>query len=233
MTALLYRWPNAAEFGRVVPKTKFYEHTNLGSAVKDRFVSDVRRITWAYKLAESTINLPGSAEVPEIQVFEIEAKGEDVAEGVLAAIDKAVRTPIIFEVSRGEDGDGSTCMVAAYKQLGTGAPKLGPYFGTAWQPASGARVPLPTAIDLAGMYTSLLEPLTPVAGRAGENVSDVVDRLATVRSLEREIAALERKLRNEPQLNRKVELRRTLKTKQAALVDLTSATDGPAAGDRN
>lgn len=233
MTTLLYKWPKAAAFGRVVPKTKFYDHTSLRAAVKDRFVSDVRRITWAYKLAESTINLPGSAEVPEIQLFEIEAKGEDVAEGVLAAIDKAVRTPIIFEISQGEDGNGSVRMVAAHKQLGTGAPQLGPYFSTDWQSQSGDRVPLPTAIDLTGMYTALLEPLTPVAGRAGENVSDVVGRLTTVRSLEREIAALERKLRNEPQLNRKVELRRTLKTKQAVLVDLTSAPDGPAAGDRN
>ncbi len=124
-------------------------------------------------------------------------------------------------------------MVAAHKQLGTGAPKLGPYFSTDWQPASGDRVPLPTAIDLTSMYTALLQPLTPVASRAGENVSEVVGRLTTVRSLEREIAALERKLRNEPQLNRKVELRRTLKTKQAMLVDLTSPTPSPATGNTN
>ncbi len=42
-------------------------------------------------------------------------------------------------------------------------------------------------------------------------MSDVADRLARVRSFEREIAAGRRKLRTEPQLNRKVELRRTLK----------------------
>lgn len=223
----------AAQFGRAVPKTKFYEHTSLGSTAKDRFVSDVRRIRWAYKLAESTINLPGSTEVPEIQVFEIEAKGEDVAEGVLATIDKAVRTPIIFEISQGEGGNGCTRMVAAHKQLGTGAPKLGPYFSTDWQPASSERALLPTAINLSSIYTALLEPLMPVAPRAGESVSEVVSRLKTVRSLEREIAALERRLRNESQLNRKVEIRRTLKTKQAALEDLTSATDGPTMGNRN
>src|SRR4051812_48204649 len=153
MTALLYRWPKAAEFGRVVPKSKFYEHTSLGSTVKNRFVSDVRRITWAYKLAESTINLPGSGEVPEIQVFEIEAKEADVAEGVLAAVDKAVRTPIIFEIGRGEGADATVRMVAAHKQLGSGVPKVGPYFSTAWQSASSDRVPLPTAIDLTSMYT--------------------------------------------------------------------------------
>lgn len=220
MTSLLYRWPKAAEFGRVVPKTKFYEHASLGSSVKDRFVSEVRRITWAYKLAESTINLPGSAEVPEIQVFEIEAKAEDVAEGVLAAIDKAVRTPIIFEIGQGEGSNGSIRMVAAHKRLGSGAPKLGPYFGSDWQSPSSDRVPLPTAIDLTSMYTALLQPLTPTAVRVGENLSDVVDRLTTVRALERQIAGLERRLRSEKQLNRKMQLRRQLKDRQAALADL-------------
>lgn len=220
MTAFLYRWPKAAAFGRVVPKTKFYEHSTLGSAVKDLFVSDVRRITWAYKLAESTINLPGSGEVPEVQVFEIDAKDEDVAEGVLAAIDKAVRTPIIFEISQGEGADETVRMVAAHKHLGTGAPKLGPYFSTDWQPASGDRVQLPLAIDLARMYTELLQPLSPVASRAGENLSETIGRLTTVRSLEREISALERKIRSEAQLNRKMALRRQLNDRQAALADL-------------
>lgn len=231
--ALLYRWPSAAKFGKVMPKAKFYEHATVGSTVKDRFVSDVRRITWAYKLAESTIKLPASDEIPEIQVFEIEAKNDGVAESVLAAIDKAVRTPIVFEISRGDEAGAAVRMIAAHKQLGAGAPKLGPYYSTEWQPVSGERIALPTAIDLTKLYTALLQPLTPVASRAGENVSDVVARLTTVRALEREIAALERKLRNEPQLNRKVELRRSLKTKQATLVDLTSAIDGPAAGNRN
>ena len=233
MTAPLYRWPSTAKFGRVVPKTKFYEHASLGSTVKDRIVSDVRRITWAYKLAESTIHLPGTSEVSEIQVFEIVAKNDDVTESVLAAIDKAVRTPIIFEISRWEGADGTIRMAAAHKQVSSGAPKLGPYFSTEWKPASGERVSLPTAIDLTSMYTALLQPLSPVVSRAGENVSDVVGRLTNVRLIEREIAALERKLRNELQLNRKVELRRTLKTKQAALVDLTTATDSPAAGNTN
>ena len=233
MTALLYRWPKAAEFGRVIPKTKFYEHTNIGWTVKDRFVSDVRRITWAYKLAEATIKIPGSSEVPEIQVFEIESKGEDVAESVLGAIDRAVRTPIIFEIRRGEGADESVRMVGAHKQLDVGAPKLGPYLSTDWQPASVDRVPLPTAIDLAGMYTALLQPMTLVATRPGETLSEVVERLISVRSLQREITALERRLRNEPQLNRKVELRRTLKTKQAALVDLTRAAESPDTGKMN
>lgn len=217
MTALLYRWPAAAAFGRVVPKTKFYEQGTVSSAVRQKFVVEVRRITWAYKLAESTINLPGDSTVPEIQVFTVDAKGADVSEVVLGAIDKAVKTPIIYEIVEGEDRDGRVRMTAAHKQLGAGTPKLGTYFTTGWQSSCVERQALPPAITLSALYTALLSPLTPVAARPGEEVSEVAARLEAVRKLEREIAALQRKIRTEPQLNRKVELRRTLKCKQAEL----------------
>lgn len=217
MTALLYRWPVAAKFGRTVPKTKFYEHGTVPGAVRDKFVSEIQRITWAYKLALSTINLPGNADVPEIQVFQIDTKGDDVGESVLAAIDKAVKTPIIFEIVTGEGDEQRVRMAASHKQVGPATPKLSAYYTTDWQPPDAERQPLPTAISLPSLYTALLTPLTPVSARAGEELSDVAARLQAVRKLEREVASLERKLRAEPQLNRKVELRRALKTKQAEL----------------
>jgi hypothetical protein len=47
------------------------------------------------------------------------------------------------------------------------------------------------------------------------------------------VAALEQRLRAEPQLNRKIEIRRILKTKQAALAALTSPSPGPVPGAQN
>ncbi|OBE99002.1 DUF4391 domain-containing protein [Mycobacterium sp. 852002-10029_SCH5224772] len=217
MTALLYRWPVAAKFGRTVPKVKFYEHGTVPGAVRDKFVTEVQRIIWTYKLAQSTINLPGNADVPEIQVFQIDTKGDDVGESVLAAIDKAVKTPIIFEIVTGEGDDQRVRMAASHKQVGAATPKLSAYYTTDWQSQDAERQPLPTAISLPSLYTAILAPLTPVSARPGEELSDVAARLQAVRKLEREVAALERKLRAEPQLNRKLELRRTMKTKQAEL----------------
>ncbi|WP_407689091.1 DUF4391 domain-containing protein [Mycobacterium sp. HUMS_1102779] len=217
MTALLYRWPVAAKFGRTVPKAKFYEHGTVPGAVRDKFVTEVQRITWVYKLAQSTINLPGNADVPEIQVFQIDTKGDDVGESVLAAVDKAVKTPIIFEIVTGQGHDQRVRMTASHKQVSSAAPKLGAYYTTDWQPQDAERQPLPPAISLPSLYTALLAPLTPVSARPGEELSDVAARLQAVRKLEREVASLERKLRAEPQLNRKMELRRALKSKQAEL----------------
>lgn len=220
MTDILYRWPRAAKFGRRVAKEKFYTHGTVSTTLREKFITEVQRITWAYKLAESTINLAGSRAIPEIQIFEIDAKGPDVSDAVLTAIDKAISFPIIFEINRADGELRSTRMVAAHKQSGSGTPKIGAYYSTGWQAAGAERQALPTSITLAALYTTLLDPLTPLATRPGEDASEVATRLETVRKLEREIAALERKLRTEPQFNRKVELRRALKTKQAELTVL-------------
>ena len=233
MTGGLYRWPEAAWFGRVVPKAKFYEHGTVPTTVREKFVAEIQRITWAYKLAETTINLPGTSAVPEIQVFQIDAKGGDVSNLILAAIDKAVRTPIVFEIIRGGGPARRKRMVAAHKAPGSGTAKLGAYYTTEWQPDDAVRQPLPTAINLPALYASLLDSLTPLTARPGEDAAEMTARLESVRKLEREVAALEQKLRAEPQLNRKVEIRRTLKSKQAALAALIGPSPGPVPGTKN
>lgn len=217
MTDLLYQWPSAARFGRRVPKEKFYEHARVNTALREKFISEVDRVFWAYDLAQATINLAGTEEVPDIAVFQIDAKDADISEQVLSAIDKSIPRPIIFEVNRDVAGARETRMVAAHKQLGAGVPKISQYFSTWWQPADTERQPLPTAITLPVLYAALLEPLADVEVRPSEGMSEVADRLTAVGKLKREIKTLERKLRTEKQFNRKVELRRTLKTKQAQL----------------
>lgn len=214
MTDALYQWPAAATFGRQVPKAKFYEHGTISTALRGKFIDEVHRITWAYKLAESTINLTGSPEVPEIQVFQLVAKGNDVSEPVIAAIDKAVHTPIVFEVT---SSDGRTRMTATHKRLRSASPKLGAYYTTPWYSEPAVRAPLPTVITLPALYTALVQSLTPVSTRPGEELEKAAARTEMVRKLKRDIASIQRKLRTEPQLNRKIELRRTLMAKQAEL----------------
>lgn len=217
MTGLLYRWPAAARFGRRVPKEKLYQAGTVTPAVRERLIEEVQSITWTHKLADVTINLPGSTAVPEVQVFQVAIRVEEISESILIAIDKAIPFPIIYELSRDKDGDQQVRMVATHKQLGIGTTKLSAYFSTGWLPVDTERQSLPTAITLPALYMALLEPLLPIAVSPGETVADVAARLKIVQKLEREISTLERKLRTEPQLNRKIVLRRALKAKQAEM----------------
>ena len=220
MTNVLYEWPTAARFGARIPKERFYERGANNSAIREKFISEVSRISWAYKLAAETINLSASPEVPEIEVLQLDAKASDVSGPVLAAIDKAIPNPVIFEIHRNDINGRAVRMAAAYKPAGSRAPGPSAYFSTGWMGADSHRVPMPTAIAMPELYSALITTITPITTRPGEQVSDLAVRLDSLRKLEREVAALERKLRSEPQLNRKVELRRELKDRQAALAAL-------------
>lgn len=220
MADLLYDWPAAAQVDTRVSKERFYAQGTVPAGTKELFVAQVARIVWSHKLSADTINLPGGDGLDEIDVFRIDTKDGDLADEVLAAIDKAIPRPVIFEVTRQRvalgSSNGVTRMTAAHKQLGSGTPKVSSYFATRWLPSDAERTTLPAAIGLPALYAALLEPIAPLRIRPGEKMSDVADRLEAIRRLDREISALERNLRTEPQLNRKIELRRELKTKQHA-----------------
>jgi hypothetical protein len=88
--------------------------------------------------------------------------------------------------------------------------KTGAHHSTGWMPEGHIRCPLPTAITLSVLYAGILDPLLPVAARTGESPAQMATRLQIVANLEREVSASERRMRNEPQLNRKLEIRKAL-----------------------
>lgn len=159
----LFAWPKKAAFDRVVPKKKIYERGAVGSALKERFVQQVEQITWAYKLAPETVNLPATKAVTEIQVFRIALKGAELDRGVLKAIDRAIPFPMIFELIQGT----RIKVAAAYKQSSPSQKseadssrwRIGNYFEIEWQPEHTTRHPLPVALDMGSLYEQLLSPL--------------------------------------------------------------------------
>lgn len=220
MTELI-QWPATAKVDRVIPKERLYAEASAGAAVKQRFVDEVQRVRWAYKLGEESLRLAPGETVTEIQVFVVDLKGSSLDNSVLASIDKAIPSQIIFELRR-EDGLWTEqAMAAAYKRAG-GKTKGTDYFRTGWISGDQPRVPLPTALDMDGLYTQLLGRLLPHPLWPAEKLSDALDRMGRVRGLNREVAALEKKLRTEPQLNRKIELRRQIKERTTVLDELTA-----------
>lgn len=216
----LIRWPETAKVDRAIPKERLYAEASVGTALKQRFVDEVQRVRWAYKLGEESLRLTPGETVTEIQVLVVDLKGSSLDNSVLAAIDKTVPSQIIFELRR-EDGLWTEqAMTAAYKRAG-GRTKGADYFRTGWIGSDQPRIPLPAALDMDGLYSRLLGRLLPHPIRPVEELSDALDRMGRIRGLNREIAALEKKLRTEPQLNRKLELRRQIKDRTAVLTELT------------
>ncbi len=95
----MIQYPKQSAFGKVLPKSKIYQHARVTRRVQQCFVDQVSRIVWQYKLSPETTNLPARAGVPEIQVFTIVLKTEELNEDVLRCIDKAISFPILYEVT--------------------------------------------------------------------------------------------------------------------------------------
>jgi hypothetical protein len=177
---MLYAWPKNAAFGRTIPKRKIYEHADAGTALKDLFVQQVEQITWGYKLAPETINIPSTEAISEIQVFQVSLKSSQLDHRVLQAIDKAIPFPILFEVSYG----GQIKLVAAYKrrhESDTTRWIVGRSFESDWQPSTAPREPLPLALNLSVLYEQLLTPLvtastTPADKPPVEGIQDTAAR---------------------------------------------------------
>jgi hypothetical protein len=219
----LVQWPDTATVDRTIPKERLYAETSAGAALKQRFVDEVQRVRWAYKLGEESLRLAPGETVTEIQVFVVDLKGSSLDNSVLAAIDGTIPSHIIFELRRGDGPWIEQVMIAAYARSG-GKNKGTDYYRTGWIGADQPRFPLPAALDMDGLYSQLLGRLLPHPVRPLERLSDALDRMGRIRGLTREIAALEKKLRNEPQLNRKLGLRKQLQERTAVLIELT----GPA-----
>jgi len=144
---LLYDFPKAAAFGRIVAKTKIYEHASPNSRVKELFVREIEKITWAYKLSPATINLPAGEGVQELQIFVITLRTETLAHEVLRAIDKAIPSPILFQLNY----NGKSRYVAAYKRISEADKSkwvISSYFETEWIADNLEKTELPVVLNM-------------------------------------------------------------------------------------
>ncbi|MBA3068043.1 MAG: DUF4391 domain-containing protein [Pseudomonadota bacterium] len=207
---VLFDYPKAAAFGRVVSKTRIYEHAGASTALKDLFVTQVDQIVWKFKLAPETINLAATRTVSEIQVFGISLRTNKLDEEVLRAIDRAIPFPLLFELA----WSGKRKAVAAFKRPSEAdATKwvVSEYFATDWAPDDAPRQPLPVALNLGGLYDAILTAMMPVSKAAGEDIQTRVARMEAIRAKTREVDRIKARLGREKQFNKRVAINAELR----------------------
>ena len=221
MSQALFTYPQQAALNRALPKNKIYEHARPTSAVRALFVKQVEQVTWAFKLAPETINLPAKPGVPEIDIFDITLKTAKLDTAVLKCIDKAIPFPILFQLRY----QNRIQPIAAYKRPSDADANqwvISDYFAADWQAASTTSPALPIALDLRGLYEQLMRPLMPMPTRTGESLRDQVERATQLRSKQTESSKLAARMDREKQFNRKVELNAQLRNIRQELNNLTA-----------
>ena len=202
---ILFEYPHKAAFDRIIPKNKIYDKAEANSLVKNLFVRQVDRIIWKYKLAPETINRAAAQSVPEIQIFEIHLKEQDLNFKVLQVIDKAVFFPIIFELVFTD----TIKVVASYKRPNEACSTkwvVSDYFSSQWLPNNQSRKSLPVTLNLGVLYGQLLQPLLSYKPRCGEDMGDHIARIHSILDKEKKCRQLEAKLAKEKQFNYQIKI---------------------------
>ncbi|MBR7015316.1 MAG: DUF4391 domain-containing protein [Lachnospiraceae bacterium] len=214
--------PKSTEFNRRIPKQKFYENLSVTPALKQIFVSEIKAIYWRNKIAAGTINLAAGEIVTEVEVFEVKLNVPQLDVSVLKQIDKEVPYHIIFLLEH----EGKYQAWTAYKEAaasGTNAFKVGTYYHTEWLPEEELPIRI-EGLTIDKVYENFVRQ---IAGQAlkteserPESLKESVERDNHRRELERQIAALQAKIRKERQLNKQVQMNNELKTLKRELEKL-------------
>lgn len=214
--------PKSTEFNRRIPKQKFYENISVSLTLKRVFIEQIKVIYWRNKVTATTMNLAAGETVTELEVFEVKLNGQQLDESVLRQIDKEIPYHILFLL----EYDGKYQAWTAYKEaaaFGSNAFKVGTYYHTDWLPET--ELPLKVeGLSVDKVYENFVRQIAGDALRSEEgkteSLKESVERDNRRQELEKQIAALQTKVRKERQLNKQVQLNAELKKLKNELEEL-------------
>ena len=210
-------FPVSTEFNKRIPKQKFYENLDVSPTLRRVFVDQIRIVYWRNKLAASTLNIAAGEAVTEIEVFEVRLNEPKLDEAVLKQIDKEIPYHILFILTC----DGKAQAWIGYKEAaasGSSAFKVNRYYHTDWMPEDELQLRI-DGLNMDTVYESLVRQIAgdKLQADSGESLKESVARDEKKKQLEKQITALESKMRKEKQLNRRMEMNAEFKKLQREL----------------
>ena len=208
--------PMTTEFNKRIPKQKFYENIAVTPAMKKAFVEQIRIIYWRNKIATTTLNLATGEQVTEIEVFEVRLSAPELDESVLRQIDREIPYHILFLL----EYEGKYRAVIGYKEAAAGktAFKVDRYYSTDWLDEDDLPVHL-EGLTLDAVYENFVRQIAGdvLVEENGTTLKESIEQQKQREQLEKQIVALEAKIRKEKQPRKKFELVQNIKVLKEGL----------------
>lgn len=209
--------PKSTYYGNRIPKQKFYEKLETSSQLKRIFIDQIKQITWQNKIAPSTINVVPGENVEEIEVFEIELKQQSLDSIVLAQMDKVIPYHILFVLVFEEKEQAWI----GFKSSGNTKKHI--YYNTDWMDKGSNLLEL-EGLSMDAVYEGLVQQISGLEliqsnSRELLDLSVAVENDLRLKRIENEIAILEKRIANEKQFNRQVDMNQKLKALKEQLTD--------------
>lgn len=211
--------PQSTAFNRRIPKQKFYDNLSVTAEVKRIFVEQINLIYWRNKIAPSTVNIGRGEKVTEIEVFEMRLNQQSLDKRVLQLIDKEMPYHILYLL----EYEGKVQAWMGYKEQSlTKADtfRAVSYYHTEWQPPESLALRI-DGLTMDAVYANFIRQIAGerLAAGVGGDLKEAISRDERRQKLQKEIAALENKIKREKQFNIQVALNAKLKQARKELED--------------
>lgn len=198
------KFPRTTIVGKPVPKNAFYKHLEVNAKIKQHFVEDVASIHWLYKLAPSTIHVEDGKLVHEIVVFSAVLKSKDCPDDVFLFIDQNMPRHVVFIL----EYDNRYKVLLNYKEWKDGQNgqfKIIKTFVTEWLTDNQLSLTL-EGQNMDALYEAMAGQVSGFGTRKAEDTKRIVELEGLIDKAKREVDSLQKRIRNERQLNRQMEL---------------------------
>lgn len=187
-------FPSKATVGRIMPKEAFYKRLVLSSYLRNKFVSDIKRITMEYKLSPDTLNVENTGEVSEILVLSIELKKKEVDYRIIENIARQNAHKILFLLKFGDEGQ----LALYYNKL----------YKSNWRLLS--KINLETnGLNIRDIWKGYVEQIAiqeEMTNNENLSVDEKLMKQEVIFNLKKEIDRLEKRARKEKQPTKRFEL---------------------------
>ena len=199
-----FKFPRTTIVGKPVPKNAFYKHLEVNAKMKQHFVDDVVSIHWLYKLAPSTINVEDGKLVHEIVVFSSVLKDKDCPNDVFLFIDRNMPRHVVF-VLEYEDRYKVLLNYKAWKDGQNSQFDIIKTFATDWLTAERLLLTL-EGQTMDALYEAMAGQVSGFGTTKAEDTKRIVELEGLIDKAKREVESIQKRIRNERQLNRQMEL---------------------------
>jgi len=212
--------PKNTEYGKKIPKTKFYQNLNLPNKVKQQFVDEIETIIWQNKISPDTISISAGEDVTEIEIIEIQLHQKGISKNILEIIDRGIPYHIIFVLTfKGEAQVGIGYKEKIKKK--DDKYRVERYYFSEWASLDHLAIEL-KGLNLDRIYENLLRPYIPEERPQLKNLKETITLQKEIEKQTALCEALKKKVKSEKQFNVQVILNRELREARITLETLMS-----------
>lgn len=192
---------------KFIAKEKFYSHGDFSAKLKALMASDIAKITACNKFSAGTLNIPAGRDFPEIMVLRVVLKKRKYSPKLLDAMDKSIRAAFVLFVL---EFGGQFSASIAYKEKNGDNITLTKRWNTGWGDDLDLELEGRT-VD--AVYEGFIRQISGgmVNGSADKSLKEKIANAIDFEKMEKQIMRLEAKMRNEPQLKKKLEIKSQIK----------------------